>query len=1024
VQSVDRHAGRAAQRGSAARRAVTPLRFAFRRAAARLGPVALVATGIALAAAALATIWTVRVVVEDRAVADAVADFPAEQRALVVSWVGTDSADLPGLDREARRAVESFGMGTAQRAMVFRTTRLGGELVRIAALDDPSAFLEVRSGRAPASCRAARCEVLALDAPGRPLAAPGFTVVGQATTKAGAALDALVGSRTPGERVLIARDVDGLAAMPMPSQLFRTVTWARPLDPDALGAASLDDFERRVARENTRLRRESPEFDLRAPLQELAAAGAAATDASRRQLLVAGQCVALFLAFAVLAASRLRRDAQETQHRLRRFGALRWQVLAETVGHAAVVVVPAVAVGWLAGAAVGAGIAAAADRPAGATLDRSALSATGLRAAIVLAAVAVAAIVVTVRARGVEVGGLRLTVADVAAAGAIAAIVVAFGTGQNEADGADDSALLVLLPLLVAFAGSVIVARLLGPGFRAVERLAPRAGVSGRLALLSLVRTPGASALAVVFLVVTTGLAVFAATYRATLSANQRDAAAFAVPLDYVVSRDAVRSTGLGAPAPLAGHYGETEPVGVVRRSGEAPTLNRGDRLTVLGVPAASLERLRWRDDYTDGSPADLAAALSFGRRADLTGIEVPSGTRELAFPASVRGDPIRLTAQFRRPDGSFGSLDLRERGRNSRATTLPPGFAGGRLVALTLQFPPAEAFSAAHRAAESGGAPDVFLRGTLRLGSPVARGPEGATTLPVDYGKWVGPDGAGGGGSRRLLTVRYLLSRERVFRIRPRQVTDGRPVPVIASASLAAGAGGAVLPLAVGNAVVDVEIAATASRFPTVRGDFVVADRDVLETALNASAPGVAVADEVWLDGRPGLEQELRGAAPVPVHVTSRSALERRLRADPVARASSIALVTGALFALALALVGIVLAVALDLRDEAAELFDLEALGFGPAGLARHIWLRSLAVVVVGILGGLVTGAALALLVTDVVTVTTGLAEAEPPLRLVADWSILAGGLAAFAGLALASAALLARSAFRAPAPERTDFA
>ena len=306
-----------------------------------------------------------------------------------------------------------------------------------------------------------------------------------------------------------------------------------------------------------------------------------------------------------------------------------------------------------------------------------------------------------------------------------------------------------------------------------------------------------------------------------------------------------------------------------------------------------------------------------------------------------------------------------------------------------------------------------------------MARGAGARRTRPAAYSQGVSGDGAGGGGATTALSVRYLISRERDFRVRPRQVTDGRPVPVIASESIASAAGGAsVLPLDVGDADLDVAVAATAARFPTVHGDFVIADRDVLETALNAAAPGVAVADEVWLDGPPGRDSELRDAAPVPVSVVSRSALEDRLRADPVSRASSLALVAGALVALALALAGILLAVALDLRDEAAELFELEALGVGPAGLARHVWLRTAAVVAVGLVGGLVTGAAIALLVTDVVAVTANATSAEPPLRLAVSWPALLGGLLLFVVVTLGSAALLARSAFRAPAPQRAELA
>lgn len=1030
-EQLDRHAGwRDRERPPAAaarfaRRAAPVLRLGYRRVSARLRPVALVAIGTAIASAALGTILTARIVVEDHALADDVAAFPANQRAIAVSWVGNDGADLNALDGEARRALVPIGMGRPTRAVVFRTTQVGDELVRLAALDDLDEFVEVRSGRAPAPCRPTACELVALDAPSKALDAQGFSVVGRVTERAAAPVAALVGSRTPGERVLVANGVEGLVAKGVVGNLFRTVTWLVPLDGRNLNTSNLGEFERRVTRANTDLRLRSPGFGVSAPLEELADAGRTARLAGRQGLLVAGQFVALFLAFAVLAAARIRRDARETRYRLRRFGALWWQVLAETVAHAGIVVVPAVVAGWLVGTALGYGIATAADRPASSVLERSSMSAVGVGLALALAAVGVAAIVVTVRARSIEIRGLRLTAADVAAIGAVAVVVAAVWFGQTDPDNVEGTgALLLLLPVLIAFAAAVVVARLLGPAFRVAERFAPAARVPVRLALLSLVRNPGPAAFAVVFLVVAVGLAVFAETYRATLAANQRDTAAFAVPLDYIVRRDAVRGRSLGGPVPLADFYTGGDPVGVVRRKGDAPTLNRTQRLNVLGVPASALERLRWRDDYAGDSLQELARKLTTGSGARLRGVELPRGTRELVFPIRVEGDDIQITAAFRRPDGGFAQLALRASGTTpARTLRVPAGVAGGILVGLTLAFPPNEAFGAAHRSSGTRAAPDLFVRGVLRLGVPRARGRDGLRPLAVDYRDWVRSDGAGAGGSRRSLTLRYLLTQERAFRIRPRQPTDGHPIPVIISSSLgAAGGEGTVLPVEVGDAEIDVSVAATAERFPTVRGDVLVADRDALETALNAAAPGAAVADEVWLEGPAGEEERLRHAAPVPVTVVSRVAVQERLRADPVSRASSISLGTGVLVALALALAGVLLAVAIDLRDEAAELFDLEALGLTPSGLARHVWLRAVAVVALGVAGGLAAGALIALVVTNVVALTANATAAEPPLRLTVDWVVLAVGLVAFAAVALASVMLLARSAFRAAAPARAE--
>ena len=84
-------------------------------------------------------------------------------------------------------------------------------------------------------------------------------------------------------------------------------------------------------------------------------------------------------------------------------------------------------------------------------------------------------------------------------------------------------------------------------------------------------------------------------------------------------------------------------------------------------------------------------------------------------------------------------------------------------------------------------------------------------------------------------------------------------------------------------------------------------------------------------------------------------------LRADPLARGALATLAATAALALALALVGLLLGVAGDRRDERGELFDLEAQGAAPATLRRHLRLRALLVAVFGLAGGIATGAILA---------------------------------------------------------------
>jgi hypothetical protein len=1003
------------------RRVVAPLAVAARRIAARPGSVLLTGLGIALASAALTTLLVGQVIVEDRAVSDAIGRIPADERMVSVSWVGLGTRDWTRLDREARSELRALGVGDPLRAVGFRSTRFGTDIVRLAAVDDDAkALLELRSGRLPSTCGPGRCELVALDAPQSPLAAPGLAVTGSVTAARGAPLAALVGSTTTAERVFVGVGVEELARRPEVSGLFRTLTWAVPLDLDALDSPKAAELPTRMAELDTRLRQVDPALAARAPIQDLEAARDRATNASRRQLLVGAQCVVVFLAFAVLAASRIRRNAGETRFRLRRLCALRWQIALETAGYAVLVALPAVLVGGAAGLVAGAVVADEAGRPAGDALRRALSSAGSGWALALLALGAVVVLIATTRAATLESRGRGITPLDVAIAAVLAAIAAAFLFGETDAESlAREGGIgvsLVLLPVLVALAGALLVARAFPALLRLGERPAAAAGVSLRLALLSLVRSPGVAAVAVACLTVTVGMAVFALTYRATLAANQRDAAAHAVPLEYVVERDPTRGLRTGRTADLAPSYGAGA-LGVIRRDGDAPTLNRSTELTVLGLPPDAFERMRWRRDYADESPEALGRSIAYDG-SSLRGVELPAEGRELVLPRTVRGDPIRISAEVRRPDGGFSVLDLKGNGAVARAP-LSPAVRGGTLVGLTLAFPPIAEFTTAHRATGSRAAPDVFLRGTLTLGRPRVGTPAGPRALAVDYGDWVSSEGRGTGGSPGRARIRYFLSQERTFRIRPRQSTDDEPIPVIASTSIVAGAGSArVLPIRVGRAAVDARIVGTADRFPTLSGDFIVADKEALATAANAAAPGTAVADEAWLSAAP------RAEAPFPVRVTSRAELERSLRADPVSRAAAIALLAAALLAGFLALAGLVLALAVDARDDAGDLFDLESLGFDPTRLARHLWLRSAVILAAGLIGGLVTGGLASLLVTDLVAVTANVTPAEPPLVPVLPWPLLVAGAIVFGALALGIVVVLAHRSFRAAAPARPEAA
>jgi hypothetical protein len=200
-----------------------------------------------------------------------------------------------------------------------------------------------------------------------------------------------------------------------------------------------------------------------------------------------------------------------------------------------------------------------------------------------------------------------------------------------------------------------------------------------------------------------------------------------------------------------------------------------------------------------------------------------------------------------------------------------------------------------------------------------------------------------------------------------------------------------------------------------------VVADLSTVANKLNAQSPGLGVIDEMWIDG--AVPPETLRRAPFDVlHADSRTELEARLRADPLSRGALLTLAGTALVALLLAVVGLLLGLVSDLRDENGELRDLEAQGATPADLRRHLRLRTLVVAAAGLIGGLVTGLVLSALVTDLVTLTANAGAPQPPLRLVFDLPLVLLGVLVYALLAWATVVLATHAAFRGKAVGRVS--
>jgi hypothetical protein len=1005
---------------NALRRLAFPLRLAAVRVSHRPGRTALLAAGIAAGAAVLAVVLGGSLVAQDENVARALERVPPGQRAVTAIYsdlgVSRKGATLRSTEPLVRRALAGVTREKPLPVVQYKLLRIEGGLINLAGMDGLDRSVRLSSGRLPRECSPERCEVVQVGGETQIPSAPGlrFVKVGEGVLTSPVPFGQLPGASAAriGESFgpeqeppfVLAEGFDQLASLPALSGFYRTYAWVVPLDPAQIHPWEIDGFLSSVTRARATLKSESLFLDVAAPTDELAAARSTGEVAGRRLLLIGGQAAALLLAFALLAATSMRRDTQAAWQRLTWRGAGRWQLLLMSGVEAGTAALLGAVCGWALGAGLTALVAAEASSPVGAVLSHSVFGLSGLGAALLLALAATAVVLLGLRAPALTVGGRTISVVDVAALGALLVVLVAMARGQADATSLSSSAtgtFLLLLPGLVTFVVAVACARLLAPALRGLERASRHAVVSVRLASLSLARNPGHAAVAVTFLVAGMGLGLFALVYRGTLEQGNRDKAAYEVPLDFVVREDLAPSR-LVSPldaAPLA-RYRSLAPGGevvpVIRQTGSVGAFGGQSRFTLLGLPTAQTLDLRgWRGDFADRPLADLLARVTPQGSVALQGPRIPTGASELVLPASVVGGDVSVEADVVTADERFLHLDLgvtKGRRKVELRAALPSVAQGGRVVSLAI----GRALAVEEHASE-------FTRvdGVLRLGPLTVTTQNGRDRIVTDYAGWTGVNGATPVGDS---AVRYLVNEAAERRFQPPQPTDGRAIPVIVSPALASAAGADdVLPLRVTGGVLRARVVGVARRFPTLQGDFAIADRSLAFTALNAVKPGAARTNEIWIGAADSATADdiaagLRRPPFDVLAVSSRRALEAELADDPLSRGALLILGGAALGSVLLALLGLWLLLAGDIRDDEGELLDLEAQGAGPALLRRHLRLRGGLVAALGLVGGLGASAALAALVVAIVTVTANAAAGEPPLALHADFPVLVAVCAAYA--------------------------
>jgi len=1034
-------------------RIVAPVRLAVVRLRHRPERVLLVGLGIATAAAGLAAMQAGTVVAQNLSVADRVFALAPESRAIRLASfsVADQSEPYVVLDRRARGALTPLLGRSPVATVLYRESTIGGAYLGLGAVNGLDRWLNLRAGRRPRPCTPSRCEVVLIRGDGRIPNVPGLrlVVVGRGdlrtTTLFGDAIAPAKSARAEASLseqfqratryhlpapppIVLAEGVAGLERLPLLRSEFRTYGWVVPIRPRGLHSWSVTPLVQAIDEARSSVESSSTSFELRAPIDELKDAADASTVAGRRLLLLAGQASVLLLAFALVAAARLRRDTSAAAMRLTWLGVPRWQIALGLLAETGLLVVAATAVGWVAGAAVGALVARSANQPAGALLRQSILGTDGLTLAVGVAVLATVALLVALTIQPVQLRTRSVSSLDIAAlaAATVAAAIVLRGSADtsNILAQRGTGIALLLLPGLLAFVAAVALSRLLPAAFLALERLTPPRALSARLAALALVRNPGYAAVAAAFVAVSLGLALFASAYRSTLARGQYDQARFATGADFVLREDPSRLIPVRdavSSAPLRQLGSGVKASMVTRLSGSIGGAREVTGIAVLGLDPASMASVDgWRDDFAAQPLPTLVGRVAAGRPIGLTGPLLPRRAGRLSLPVVARGRSLAVAASIQARDGVFASVDLGrvpQAGRTTLAAAIPRRLRGGRLIGLRFDPPP----RLIERGANAGG----VASSTLDL-----RPLRAAGQVIADFRDWRGL-----GGARRLSAqpVRLRVTVTDVMRtyFRAPQPTDGIATPMLVSPRLAALAGpDGRLPLDVRGTRVIARVAAVARRFPetaegTLSGDFAIADRDLLVTALDAADPGAGETNEIWIEAptdasRDAVANRLREPPFNALALREQHRLEADLRDDPLARASELMLLAATIVAVVLAFLGIALGVVAELRDEQGELLDLEGQGFGPAKLRRQIRLRATAVLVFGLVGAAALGMALSLLVIAVVRVTANVTRPQPPLVLTVDWPLLLAVLAIMLAASAAFAVTVSARAFRDPVAGR----
>src|SRR3954447_10466433 len=286
------------------RRIAFPLRLLRARLAAGGERLALVAIGVVAGAAVLAAVLAGRLVMQDRALAQALGRLAPGDKTVQVVWSGATDSFGP-LDRRVRPQITQLTGERPVAAMLFREASVQGRLVNVRAADDLGRSVSLSSGRLAAVWKPTHRGVLRLKGAGPIPATKSLSLieVGRATLKPDAPFAGFVLPTPPTEMVahavryhtpqpspvVIANGVAAISHTPELATFYRAYGWFLPVANGEVHPWAVDAFGRKVQRLTAALETSSDQFQVVAPSETIAQAAATSRVAARRLLLLGGE---------------------------------------------------------------------------------------------------------------------------------------------------------------------------------------------------------------------------------------------------------------------------------------------------------------------------------------------------------------------------------------------------------------------------------------------------------------------------------------------------------------------------------------------------------------------------------------------------------------------------------------------------------------------------------------------------------------------------------------------------------------